>query len=274
MEGLHNAPGILKIIVSFCIPGALAIGIGIAFAFVKRIALLTTLLYVCNAIVCFIIFQMMPDFVRAGGPLVGVLMFIFILLITYMIERFLTLKRSMGKKPNAEFISNFMGHLSERNYAGAISECDAQTGSMANILKGGLQKLVKGTGESAVVSQNPAEIKRRFEEGVARETPLLERNLIILTTIASIATMIGLLGTTIGMIRAFQAMAHAGAPDAIQLAKGVSEALFNTAGGLANAILGIIANNFFVNSVDKFTYEISEVVYDTTDVLEKTGQKW
>jgi biopolymer transport protein ExbB len=76
------------------------------------------------------------------------------------------------------------------------------------------------------------------------------------------------------MIRAFQAMAHAGAPDAIQLAKGVSEALFNTAGGLANAILGIIANNVFVNSVDRFSYEISEVVYDTTDVLEKTGQKW
>jgi biopolymer transport protein ExbB len=81
--------------------------------------------------------------------------------------------------------------------------------------------------------------------------------------------MIGLLGTTIGMIRAFQAMAHTGAPDAIQLARGISEALFNTAGGLANAILGIVGYNFFVNRVDRFSYEINEAVYDTLDVLER-----
>jgi biopolymer transport protein ExbB len=75
------------------------------------------------------------------------------------------------------------------------------------------------------------------------------------------------------MIRAFQAMAHAGAPDAIQLATGISEALFNTAGGLLNAIIGIIFNNFFVNRVDRFTYEINEAVYDTVDVLERSAEK-
>lgn len=269
---LNNAPVALRLVLSVGIPAILAIGIGIALAFVKRIALLTILLYVCNAIISFIIFQSMPDFVRAGGPLVAVLIFIFIILITYMIERFLTLARSKGKKPNAEFMAKFMGHLQDKDFDGAISECDAQGGSAANILKGGLQQLVKGTGAKALISQNPAEIRRRFEEGLARETPLLERNLIILTTVASIATMIGLLGTTVGMIRAFQAMAHAGAPDAIQLARGISEALFNTAGGLSNAILGIIANNYFVNNVDRISYETNEAVYDTVNVLEKFGE--
>jgi biopolymer transport protein ExbB len=71
--------------------------------------------------------------------------------------------------------------------------------------------------------------------------------------------MVGLLGTTIGMIRAFRAMAHQGAPDAIQLAIGISEALINTAGGLFAAIVGIVAYNFFTNRVDIFTYEIEEV---------------
>jgi biopolymer transport protein ExbB len=68
-------------------------------------------------------------------------------------------------------------------------------------------------------------------------------------------------------------MAHAGAPDAIMLARGISEALFNTAGGLGNAIIGIVANNYFVNRVDRFTYEINEAVYDTIDVLERSVEK-
>ena len=272
-EALRNAPAAVKVIISLGIPAALAIGLGIALAFVKKVGLLTLLLYVCNFIVTFIIFQIMPEFVRAGGPLVGSLIFIFILLMTYIIERFFTLQRSKGKQPMNEFIRGYMNHVAEKNYDAAIADCDMQGGSAGNVLKGALQQVVRGSGDKAVITRTPFEIRRIFEEAVARETPLLERNLIALTTIASIATMIGLLGTTIGMIRAFQAMAHAGAPDAILLARGISEALFNTAGGLGNAILGIIANNYFVNRVDRFTYEINEAVYDTIDVLERSVEK-
>ena len=64
------------------------------------------------------------------------------------------------------------------------------------------------------------------------EMPILEKNLIALSTIASISTMLGLLGTVIGMIRAFRALAQAGAPDAIALSIGISEALINTALGI------------------------------------------
>jgi biopolymer transport protein ExbB len=200
---------------------------------------------------------------------VGALIFVFILLVTYMIERFFTLNRAQGKAPMNEFMRTYMKDLTDKNFDKAVADCDVQGGTAANILKGGLQQVATGSGPNAKITRNPAEIRRTFEEVTNRETPLLERNLIALTTIASIATMIGLLGTTIGMIRAFQAMAHTGAPDAIQLARGISEALFNTAGGLSNAILGIIAYNFFVNRVDRFSYEINEAVYDTLDVLER-----
>jgi len=272
-EGLHNAPAAVKIIVSFGIPAALAIGLGIALAFVKRVGLMTMLLYVCNFIICVIIFQMLPGFVRDGGPLLGVLIYIFILLVTYIIERFFTMQRSKGKMPMAEFMRSYIQHVAEKNFDAAMNDCEMQGGSAANILKGGLQQAVKGSGDKATVLKSSIETRRIFEEAVGRETPLLERNLIALTTIASIATMVGLLGTTVGMIRAFQAMAHAGAPDAIQLARGISEALFNTAGGLWNAIVGIIANNFFVNKVDRFTYDINEAVYDTLDYLERLEKK-
>jgi len=263
---LHNAPVAVKIILSVGIPAALAIGIGIALAFVKKVSLLNILLYVCNLIVTFIIFQTLPEFVRASGPLVGVLIYIFILLVTYIIERYFTTSRAKGKVPMNEFMRTYMKHLTDKDYIGAMAACDAQGGTAATILKGGLQQVVSGN----TVTRPAGEIRRVFEEAISRETPLLERNLIAMTTIASIATMVGLLGTTVGMIRAFQAMAHTGAPDAIQLARGISEALFNTAGGLANAILGILANNFFVNRVDQFNYEINEAVYDTLDVLERT----
>lgn len=272
-EGLQKAPVAVKLIISLGIPAILAIGLGVALAFVKRVGLLTVLLYICNFIICVLIFQTLPDFVRAGGPLVGVLLYVFILLITYMIERFFTLNRSKGRAGMADFMHNYMSHIAEKSFDAAIADCDVQGGSAANILKSSLQEVVKGSGDKAVMLKNPAEIRRIFEDAIARETPLLERNLIALTTIASIATMIGLLGTTIGMIRAFQAMAHAGAPDAIMLARGISEALFNTAGGLGNAILGIVANNYFINRVDRFTYEINEAVYDTMDILERLEKK-
>ncbi len=112
-----------------------------------------------------------------------------------------------------------------------------------------------------------SEIRRAFDEANTLEMPLLERNLIALQTIATIATLVGLLGTTIGMIRAFAAMAQEGAPDALQLALGISEALINTAGGLAAAIMGIIAYNYFINKVDSVTYAVDEVTQEVVSVL-------
>jgi biopolymer transport protein ExbB len=79
--------------------------------------------------------------------------------------------------------------------------------------------------------------------------------------------MVGLLGTTIGMIRAFKALAQAGSPDAISLATGISEALINTAGGLFAAILGIVFYNLFVNKVDNFTFQIDEANYNVMQLL-------
>ena len=114
-----------------------------------------------------------------------------------------------------------------------------------------------------------AETARAIEEATSLETPLLERNLVALSTIASIATMAGLLGTTIGMIRAFAATGNVegGVIDATQLATGISEALVNTAGGLLSGILGIFFYNFFVNKVDAFNYTTDEATFEVMQIL-------
>jgi biopolymer transport protein ExbB len=79
--------------------------------------------------------------------------------------------------------------------------------------------------------------------------------------------MLGLLGTTIGMIRSFNAMSHAGAPDAAQLALGISEALVNTALGLTTAIIGIVLYNYFSTRVDNFREGIEETTYEVFQLL-------
>jgi biopolymer transport protein ExbB len=88
---------------------------------------------------------------------------------------------------------------------------------------------------------------------------MLEKNLTIIATLASIATLTGLLGTVIGMIKAFAALAQAGSPDATALSNGISEALINTALGIGTSALAIIAYNYFTSKIDELTYSIDEV---------------
>jgi biopolymer transport protein ExbB len=134
---------------------------------------------------------------------------------------------------------------------------------MANVIRSGIERYQTLVAEGDVKGQKEMmeNIQRAIEEATMLEVPLLEKNLVSMSTIASIGTMVGLLGTVIGMIKSFEAMSRAGAPDAVQLALGISEALINTAGGLISGIGGIIAYNFFVTKIDNFTYMIDEASY-------------
>jgi biopolymer transport protein ExbB len=101
------------------------------------------------------------------------------------------------------------------------------------------------------------------------ETPLLERNLVVLSTIASTATMIGLIGTVMGMIRSFSALGEGGgAGSATQLSIGISEALYNTALGIGASIVAIIFYNFFTNKVDRFVYLIDEASLNLVETIQ------
>lgn len=229
-----------------------------------------TVLLIAAFVVSLAIFEtILPDFITAGGPLVVVLMTLTIMVITFIIERILSLRKAQGKGPITVFLKTIQQEINKGNIDGAIAACDRQRGSCANIIRTGLEryKAVGQEGDNPGQKEIMGEIQRSIEEAMMLEVPLLERNLIALSTIASIATMVGLLGTVIGMIRAFRALARAGAPDAVQLSIGISEALINTAGGLLAAILGIVAYNFFVTKVDNFTYMIDEASYSIIQSL-------
>lgn len=207
--------------------------------------------------------------VYTGGVVVPILITLTLMNVTIIFERTFSLRKAQGKGSLPAFLKKVQGALMGGKIDDAIKECDAQRGSAANIIRSGLTRYKEVLTDNSMDGEKKmAETKRAIEEATALETPLLERNLIALSTIASTATMFGLLGTTIGMIRAFQALAaQGGAPDAIQLSIGISEALINTALGLFAAIIGIIFYNFFVTKVDNFTYMIDEASYNVAEIL-------
>lgn len=207
------------------------------------------------------------DQMKKGGPLVAMLILLTILETAFIIERILSLRKAQGRGSLPDFLNNVRKRLHTGDVDGAVKLCGLQRGSAANVIRAGLERYQQARAEGANKEKIVAETQAAIQEANGLEVPLLERNLIALSTIASIATMVGLLGTVIGMIRSFAALGHTGAVDASKLAIGISEALINTAGGLFIAIAGIVAYNVFVTRVDNFNYMMDEASYEAVQLL-------
>jgi len=207
------------------------------------------------------------DQVKQGGYLVAALILLVILQTTFIIERSWSLRKAQGRGPLPVFLTNVRKRLHAGDVDGAVKLCAQQRGSAANVIRAGLERYQQVRSEGAPKEKIVAETQAAIQEANGLEVPLLERNLIALSTIASISTMIGLLGTVLGMIRSFAALGHTGAVDATKLAVGISEALINTAGGLFCAIAGIVAYNVFVTRVDNFNYMMDEASYEAVQLL-------
>ncbi len=204
---------------------------------------------------------------KQGGPLVAMLILLVILETAFILERVWSLRKAQGRGPLPDFLNTVRKRLHTGDVDGAIKACAAQRGSAANVIRAGLERYQQLRTEGAPKEKIVAETQAAIQEANGLEVPLLERNLIALSTIASIATMVGLLGTVIGMIRSFAALGHTGAVDAQKLAIGISEALINTAGGLFIAITGIVTYNVFVTMIDNFNYMMDEATLEVIEVL-------
>jgi biopolymer transport protein ExbB len=210
---------------------------------------------------------------KQGGYLVAALILLIILQTAFIIERIWSLRKAQGRGNLPDFLNNIRKRLHAGDIEGAIKLCAQQRGSAANVIRAGLERYVQLRKENAPKEKIVAEAQAAIQEANGLEVPLLERNLIALSTIASIATMVGLLGTVLGMIRSFAALGHSGAVDATKLAIGISEALINTAGGLFCAIAGIVAYNVFVTRVDNFNYMMDEASYEAIQLLSASASE-
>ena len=97
-----------------------------------------------------------------------------------------------------------------------------------------------------------------------------QQNLPVLATLTTLGTLIGLFGTVLGMIKSFQALSASGAPDSTELSTGISEALVNTALGIATAALALIGYNFYTNKIDNMTYAIDELGFSIVSTFSAT----
>lgn len=223
---------------------------------------------VVSIIVSWFIWQNSPEYIHQGGPLLVVGLTLMFLALTFAVERALVLWRAGGRGNVPAFVANVKQAVHGGNVPAAIEACKQQGGSLANVIGAGLEGYRTRAARPGTQDERIEETRRALQEASALESPNLEQNLTALSTIASIATLVGLLGTTIGMIRSFQAMSHAGAPDATQLALGISEALVNTALGLMTAILATVLYNFFTTQVDTFNNRVEETSYEVLKLLE------
>jgi biopolymer transport protein ExbB len=215
--------------------------------------------------------------VYKGGIIVPMLISLNLMVLVFAIERFLTISKAKGSKGIEQFVRIIRQKLNVNDINGAIAACDAQKGSVANVVRSGLGKYKEmELDRDLPKDQKILAIQKEIEESTALELPMLEKNLVIISTIASISTLVGLIGTVLGMIKAFSALATAGSPDAVALANGISEALINTALGIIGSTIAIIAYNFFTSKIDALTHSIDEAGFSIIQTFaaehDNTGQ--
>ena len=206
-----------------------------------------------------------------GGFIVPVLQTLFLTVIVLSIERYIALNSAAGKGNIAKFVANVKACLAKNDIAGAQNLCKTQKGSVAAVVAAALVRYEE-MDKNTVLSkeQKIATLQKEVEEATALEMPALQQNLPIVATMTTLGTLVGLLGTVMGMIKSFQALSQSGAPDSTELSTGISEALINTAFGIATGAFAVISYNFYTNKIDNLTYAIDEIGFSIVQTFAAT----
>jgi biopolymer transport protein ExbB len=188
--------------------------------------------------------------------------------VIFFVERMISLTQAKGKGSVNKFVRNVRSLVNSGQVDQAMAACDKQRGSVAAVVKAGLMKYksVEADGTMDRESKVTA-VKTELDEASSLELPMLSKNLVILSTCASLGVLVGLLGTVRGMISSFEAMATAGAPDATALSLGISEALINTFLGILGSALAIVLFNFFSTRIDSLTHAIDEAGFSVSQAV-------
>ena len=195
-----------------------------------------------------------------GGVIVPILQTLLLTVIVLSVERWFALSKAGGKGNQTKFVANIKAALNAKDINKAEQLCREQGGTVGAIVYSALGKYKEmETNTLLPKEQKLSLIQQQIEEATALEMPSLQQNLPICATLTTLGTLVGLLGTVIGMIKSFQALSASGAPDSTALSTGISEALINTAFGIATAALALISYNFYTNKIDNLTYAVDEL---------------
>ena len=204
-----------------------------------------------------------------GGFIVPVLQTLFLTVIVLSVERWIAISSAKGKGSIEKFVAGVKKCLAANNIQGARDLCKNQKGSVAAIVAATLNSYEEMDKNTVLTKeQKITNLQKTIEEATALEMPALQQNLPIVATLTTLGTLVGLLGTVIGMIKSFQAMGEGGGADSAALSVGISEALINTAFGILTSWCAVVSYNTFTNKVDKLTYALDEVGYSIAQTYE------
>lgn len=210
--------------------------------------------------------------VYMGGFVVPIIWTLLFTVVAFAIERFFAIRNAYGRTSLTKFVSDIKLALQKNDLEKAHKLCDAQRGSVANVVNATLNKYAEMEANNELTKeQKILAIQKELEEATALEMPMMQENLPIIGTIVTLGTLTGLFGTVLGMIKSFSAMsAGDGGTDSTALATGISEALVNTASGIATGALAVIAYNYYTNKIDRLTFSLDEVGFSIVQTFSAT----
>ena len=188
--------------------------------------------------------------------------------IAMSVERTLAIRACSGKGNVTKFTENIKAALKAGDIAKAEELCNKQKGSVANVVLADLKSYKEMEAASIKLKEKVATIQNAHEEATALEMPTMTMNLPIIATIVTLGTLTALFGTVLGMIRSFAALAAGGGADSMALSTGISEALVNTASGIATSWVSVVSYNYFTNKIDKLTFAMDEIGYTIAHTFE------
>ena len=210
--------------------------------------------------------------VYLGGFIVPIIWSLLFTVLCFCIERFFAIRSANGTGNIAKFVTEIKAALVAHDLEKALATCDKQKGSVANVVRSTLVRY-KEVEKDATLSkeQQVLAIQKELEEATALEMPMMQENLPIIGSIVTLGTLTGLLGTVMGMIKSFSAMSSGdGGTDSTALATGISEALVNTASGIATSLFAVIGYNYYTNKIDRLTFCIDEVGFSIVQTYNAT----
>jgi biopolymer transport protein ExbB len=188
---------------------------------------------------------------------------------------------SRAKRHSLTFVLGLRDRMAKRDLNGALNLSKTEPQSpIAKVINEALTEYRDGL--DAISKTGPDEVgefdvvdavNRAIDRVKEREVANMKRGLGGLGTISSGAPFIGLFGTVVGIINAFQAMAASGQGGLGAVSKGISEALVTTAAGLLVAIPALMAYNYFTNTIEQFVVDMNDVSSELISYVLREGRE-
>jgi biopolymer transport protein ExbB len=197
--------------------------------------------------------------IEKGGVMMYPILFSSVLMLGIAIERLYNLRRK--NVINSDFLKNVRNQWDWKDIKKTLQLCNSYDNSLSRILKVGVLR----------VGGKLDEIERAIEGAGQHEASLMNSNLRVLGAVANITPMMGLLGTVIGMIKAFNVISLSGTGNPGLVASGISEALITTAAGMVVGIPALALYHYFRGKIDRYVFEMEEVSFQLIEELSYYG---